>query len=94
VATNTDCPDAERNMNQWKVREVVPAPTGGFTITVAGAQEVPIFTGLAPNLHFSHWRITEQEGPWSLAYGRSKRGKANTESIANTINHMSSGSCR
>ena len=31
-------------MSQWKVREVAPAPTSGFTITVAGPQEFPIFT--------------------------------------------------
>lgn len=31
-------------MNPWNVREVIPASTGGLTITVAGAQEVPIFT--------------------------------------------------
>jgi len=30
-------------MSQWKVTEVVPAAIGGFTITVAGAQEAPIF---------------------------------------------------
>lgn len=31
-------------MSQWKVREVRPPAISGYIITVAGAQEVPIFT--------------------------------------------------
>lgn len=44
VALTTDYREqAERSMSHWKVREVGPAETG-FTITVTGDQDVPIFT--------------------------------------------------
>lgn len=39
-------------MSQWKVRDVSPAAIGGYMITVAGAQEVPVFT--------SRYRTAEQ----------------------------------